>query len=85
MAHVELVIAQDVVINALKKLGCQVETVLPVQELQGDLGIDSTEMVELAALVRLECGMALQPLDLRSIQTVADLTSRIGQFLATQH
>jgi acyl carrier protein len=85
MAHVEPVIAQDVVINALKKLGCQVEMVLPVQELQGDLGIDSTEMVELAALVRSECGMALQPLDLRSIQTVADLTSRIGQFLAMQH
>jgi acyl carrier protein len=85
MAHVKPVIAQDVVINALKKLGCQVEMVLPVQELQGDLGIDSTEMVELAALVRSECGMALQPLDLRSIQTVADLTSRIGQFLAMQH
>lgn len=80
MAH-----AEEVVMKALRKLGCQVEAVLPVQELQGDLGIDSTEMVELAALVRTECGMSLQPVDLRSIQTVADLTSRIDQFLTTQH
>jgi acyl carrier protein len=85
MARVEHVLAEDVVINALKRLGCPVETVVPVQELQGDLGIDSTEMVELAALVRSECGMALQPVDLRSIQTVADLTSKINLFLATQH
>lgn len=80
MAH-----AEEVVMNALRKLGCQVEAVLPVQELQGDLGIDSTEMVELAALVRTECGMSLHPVDLRSIQTVADLTSKIDQFLTTQH
>jgi acyl carrier protein len=85
MAHAERMLAENVVINALKRLGCPVEAVVPVQELQGGLGIDSTEMVELAALVRSECGMVLQPVDLRSIQTVADLTSKIDQFLATQH
>lgn len=85
MSRIERVVAEDVVINALKRLGCPVDRVIPVQELQGDLGIDSTEMVELAALVRSECGMALQPIDLRRIQTVADLTNKIDQFLATQH
>ena len=57
MARVKRVPAEDVVINALKRLGCHVETVVPVQELQGDLGIDSTEMVELAALV----GVTINP------------------------
>ena len=76
---------EHVVINVLKKLGCEVETVLPVQELQGSLGIDSTEMVELAALVHKECGMPLKPADLLSIQTVGDLVNRIDRFLAVQN
>jgi acyl carrier protein len=74
-----------VVFNALKKLGCSVDTVLPTQELEADLGIDSTEMVELTTLVRTECGLVLRQVDLESIRTIADLTSKIDNFLAAQH
>lgn len=76
--------AEEVVLSVLRKLGCQIEILIPVQELQGSLGIDSTEMVDLASLVRTECGMVLQSTELRHIHTVADLTSRIDSFLAAQ-
>ena len=68
---------EQAVINALRKLGCSVEHVNPVHELHGDLGVDSTEMVELAALVKSDCGVTLRPIDLRQVRTVADLSNRI--------
>ncbi len=59
---------EEAVIAALRKLGCDVDQVLPVQELEGDLGVDSTEMVELAALVRTDCGLTIENLNLRGVQ-----------------
>lgn len=71
-----------VVSEAIRKLGiCDVE-VLPLHDLQGDLGIDSTEMVELAALVRSDLGLTLERLDLRRIVTVADMVSQLETMLA---
>ncbi len=71
----------EAIINALRRLGCDADVVLPVHELQGDLGIDSTEMIELAALVRNECGLEAKRLDLREIRTVADLRRQVEMLL----
>lgn len=75
---------EDAVLNALRKLGCDVAQVLPVHQLQGDLGVDSTELVELAALVRTDCGIALQQVELRGARTVSDLTNLIEAAISRQ-
>lgn len=69
------------ILQSLRKLGCDADTVLPVHHLQFDLGVDSTEMVELAALVKTECGLALERLDLTDVHTVADLARRVDLVL----
>lgn len=69
------------IIDSLRRLGCDAEVILPVHELQGDLGVDSTEMIELAALVRSECGLEAQRLDLNKINTVADLRRQVELLL----
>ena len=76
---IEVAVAQ-----AIRKLGlCDVE-VLPLHELQNDLGIDSTEMVELAAIVRGDLGLTRERLDLRKIVTVADMVSQLETMLAAR-
>ena len=69
------------IMDSLRRLGCDADVILPVHELQGDLGIDSTEMIELAALVRSECGLEAQRLDLNRINTVADLRRQVELLL----
>lgn len=69
------------ILDSLRRLGCDADVILPVHELQGDLGIDSTEMIELAALVRSECGLEAQRLDLNKINTVADLRRQVELLL----
>ena len=71
----------EAIISALRQLGCDADVILPVHQLQGDLGIDSTEMIELAALVRSECGLEAQRLSLREITTVADLRQQVEMLL----
>ncbi len=72
---------EDTVIALLRELGCDADTILPVHELHSDLGVDSTELVELAALVRTECGLGAQRIDLVGVKTVADLAARIELLL----
>jgi len=72
---------EDAVIAALRKLGYDADTILPVHELHSDLGVDSTELIELAALVRTECGLGTQRIDLVGVKTVADLAGRIELLL----
>jgi acyl carrier protein len=72
---------EESIINSLRKLGCDADTILPVHELQGDLGVDSTEMIELAALVRGEFGLTTQRINLQDVRTVADLTVRVESLL----
>lgn len=72
---------EEVVINSLRELGCDADTILPVHDLQGDLGVDSTEMIELAALVRSRVGLYAQRLNLDEIRTVADLQRQLEQLL----
>lgn len=72
---------EESIINSLRKLGCDTATILPVHELQGDLGVDSTEMIELAALVRGEFGITTQRINLHDVKTVADLAGRVESLL----
>ena len=73
---------QEVVLSSLTTLGCDAKNVLPVHDLQSDLGLDSTEVVELAALVRNQCGLKAQRLDMRSMKTVSDLTAQVQALLS---
>lgn len=75
---------ETAILQSLRKLGCDVDTILPVHHLQFDLGVDSTEMVELAALVKTECGLALERLNLAGVYTVADLAHRVDHVLRGQ-
>ena len=70
------------VVEAIRKLGCDVETILPVHELDGDLGIDSTEIVELGVLVRKEFGVSEAVISLAGARTVAEVVARIDQHFA---
>jgi acyl carrier protein len=72
---------EQVVLSSLKSLGYDLKDVLPVHDLQSDLGLDSTEVVELAALVRNECGLKAQRLDMRSLRTVSDLAGQVKTLL----
>jgi acyl carrier protein len=72
---------EEVVIKSLRELGCDAERILPIHNLQGDLGVDSTEMIELAALVRTEFGLNAQRIDLHEVVTVADLSDRVKSLL----
>ncbi|HEY0080097.1 MAG TPA: acyl carrier protein [Pyrinomonadaceae bacterium] len=71
----------EAILTALRKLGCDAEVILPVHDLQCDLGIDSTEMIELAVLVRSECGLEAQRLNLDEIVTVGDLGRQVETLL----
>jgi acyl carrier protein len=68
---------EQAVINSLRRLGLDADQILPIHDLHCDLGVDSTEMVELAALVRTECGLATQRIDLDRVRTVGDLVAQI--------
>lgn len=65
------------VATAIRKLGLEEADILPVYDLQTDLGIDSTELVELAALVRGELGLHTQRIDLKQVRTVSDLVAQV--------
>lgn len=78
MSHVNV---DEAIVASLRRLGCDAEVILPVHDLQGDLGVDSTEMIELAALVRSECGLEARRLNLDEIATVADLSRQLETLL----
>lgn len=65
------------VIRALRALGCQADQILPVHELQSDLGVDSTELVELSALIKNEVVMMERRVSLLGVNTVDDVVQRI--------
>lgn len=75
--------AEITVIRALHELGCEAENVLPVHNLLDDLGIDSTELVELGMIVRQDCGLTAR-IDLRGAVTVADLVEEVQLLMATR-
>ena len=75
---------EEKVVASLRRLGCNVDEILPVHALQYDLGIDSTEMVELTALIRNEFGMQAQHIDLHGVETVGDMATKLEQLLGQQ-
>lgn len=50
--------------------------------LQDDLGIDSIEMVELAAMLTQQCGMGSRRIDLDGVDTVGDLGELLERSLS---
>jgi acyl carrier protein len=71
---------EGTVIGMLRTLGCDAPLILPVHDLSIDLGIDSTELIELAILARDKFGLSIKP-DLRSMGTVSDLTAELSRLL----
>lgn len=69
------------VATAIRKLGLEETDILPIHDLQTDLGIDSTELVELAALVRGELGLHTQRIDLKQVRTVSDLVAQVDSLV----
>ena len=65
------------VIDSIRRLGCDAEEILPVHDLQYDLGVDSTEMIELAALVQNECRLETERINMGAIKTVSDLIAEV--------
>jgi acyl carrier protein len=76
--------AEEIVRETLNKMGCSVDTLLPEQKLQVELGFDSTEFVELVALVQKDYGVALTQSDWSGIQTIGGLTSKINSLLIVE-
>ncbi|MGH9349893.1 MAG: hypothetical protein ACRD26_21795 [Vicinamibacterales bacterium] len=68
---------QHTVEEALRRFGCNAPQILPVHRLQGDLGIDSIEVVEVAALVCAARGTPDLRIDVSGVQTVGDLIARV--------
>ncbi|GAA0750629.1 acyl carrier protein [Ideonella azotifigens] len=72
----------DRVIKAIRALGCDADPILPVHELDRELGIDSTEFVELGMLVRREFGVDDKAISLFGVERVSDIVARVDQLLA---
>lgn len=68
------------VIDVIRLLGCDAKVILPVHELDADLGIDSTEIVEFGMLIRKEFGVEEKAVTLQGARTVADVIARIDQY-----
>ena len=71
----------SVVETAIRKLGVELADIPPSYNLIADLGIDSSELVELAAHVRSELGLHGQRVDLRKVNTVDDLVRQVEGLL----
>lgn len=72
----------EAIYRSLEQLGYACEALAPTADLEATLGIDSLEMVELAALA---CrGLGLPPqvtADVRDVHTVTELAARIAAVL----
>lgn len=64
------------VVGMLRTLGCEAPVIAPLHHLVLDLGLDSTELIELAIIARDELGLRVKP-DLRHMQTVSDLVEEL--------
>lgn len=71
---------EQTVVGLLRSLGCEAPVIAPVHHLSLDLGVDSTELIELAAIVRDELGLRTKP-DLRHMQTVSDLAAELARLV----
>lgn len=72
---------EEKVLKAIRDLGCDADEILPVHELHLDLGIDSTELVELTEIVKTEFGLQSQRLNLKGIKTVREMVEQMEQVM----
>jgi acyl carrier protein len=72
---------EEKVIKAIRDLGCDAHEILPVHELHLDLGIDSTEMVELTELVRTEFGLQARNVNLKGVKTVREMVEQMERVM----
>lgn len=73
---------QAVVETAIRKLGLEMAHIAPTQHLIMDLGIDSTELAELATNIRAELGLHTQRIHLAKVNTVGDLVQQVEGLLS---
>lgn len=69
--------AGETVVKAIRALGCDAEEILPIHDLQMDLGIDSTELIELKELVVAKMGLEARALSIREVRTVGEMISEL--------
>ncbi len=72
---------EDGIAAALYELGCDVDEIVPADNLVCDLGMDSTEIVELGIVLRERYGLAVR-VDLRGAETAGDVVKKIQELLA---
>lgn len=73
---------QAVVETAIQQLGLEDVHISPTQDFIRDLGIDSTELAELAASIRTTLGLHAQRIQLAKINTVGDLIQQVEDLLS---
>jgi acyl carrier protein len=71
---------EQAVVGMLRILGCEAPVIAPVHHLSVDLGMDSTELIELATIVRDQLGLRIKP-DLRQMETVSDLAAELARLV----
>ena len=74
----------EAVTDCLRRFCSGVDDIRPVDDLQDDLGIDSIEMVELAAMLSKQCGIGSRRIDLDGVATVGELGDRLERSLRTE-
>jgi acyl carrier protein len=72
---------EQAVFESLRHFCTDVDRILPAQDLQNDLGLDSVEVVELTALLARRFGLSSRGIHLDDVLTVAELADRVEQNL----
>ncbi|MFY9823807.1 MAG: phosphopantetheine-binding protein [Thermoanaerobaculia bacterium] len=74
---------EQAVFESLRHFCTDADRILPAQDLQKDLGLDSVEMVELTTLLARRFGLSSRRIHLDDVLTVAELADRVEQNLIT--
>ena len=80
--HVSTADLEESLTAALFDIGCDIDRVVPADDLVCDLGMDSTEIVELGIVLREKYGLSVR-VDLRGLQTAGDVVEKMQRLLAT--
>jgi acyl carrier protein len=71
---------ENIVVDAIRALGCDASEILPEHRVGEDLGIDSSEIVELAMILRGRLGEKARALSLNGAATVFEVMQRVQVF-----
>jgi len=72
---------EQAVFESLRHFCTDVDPILPGQDLQDDLGLDSVEIVELTTLLARRFGLSSRRIHLDDVLTVAELADGVEQNL----